>query len=387
MDADISNTTQTAMSGGGVPDYSVQAQILRTSLGKNTPWINARWPVYLGYYKTIPELKKAIDFHAMYTVGKGWSADPTTTVILSLMTGNGKDTFTTIMQNLAIMKKVNGDSYAEIIRDPTIPKTDPRGLLNLKPLNPLTIRTYFDEKGTLDHYEEWTLPSGDKKDDSTLVQEFKPEDIFHLQNDRLGNEIHGTSVCDACEWVILARNEAMSDWRRVLHRSSIRVLYIDQDNIAKLSTYKEQYKEAIANGELLIMPALQGKDAAFQDLTAPPIEQFLQWIQYLEDFFYQAVGIPKIITGNVFQATEASSKTAYMTYEQPYKTEQRELEEAIQSQLGLTVEFDDAASLLNQEQENEAANTGQMNFQPSDTQVNPQTATQQQPGITTGAQK
>lgn len=364
MDTDIQNVTQTAMNNGGVPDYSVSAQILRTSLGKNTPWINAKWPIYLGYYKQIPELKKAVDFHAMYTVGKGWSADPTTTVILQMFEGNGKDTFTTIMRNLLIMKKINGDAYAEIVRDPSLPKEDPRSLLDLKPLNPLTIRTYFDEKGILDHYEEWTLPGGDKNE-STKVNEFQPEDIFHLENDRLGNEIHGISVCDACEWVILARNQAMEDWKRVLHRSSIRVMYIDQDNISKLSIYKEQYKEAVANGELLILPALP-KDATFQDLTAPPIAQFLEWIQYLEDFFYQAVGIPKIILGGTQQFTEASSKTSYLTYEQPYKTEQRELEEAIKSQLGIDVDFDDAASLVSQEQSNEAANTGQTSFQPGE---------------------
>lgn len=358
MDTDIGNTTQTAMNNGGVPDYSVSAQILRTSLGKNTPWINPRWPIYLGYYKKIPELKKAIDFHAMYTVGKGWSADPLTTVICSRIAGNGKDTFTTIMQNLLIMKKINGDAYAEIVRDPKIDKTDIKSILNLKPLNPLTLRIYYDEKGMLDHYEEWSLG-----ETSEYVGTFQPDDIFHLQNDRLGNEIHGTSVCDACEWVILARNEAMEDWKRVLHRSSIRVMYVDQDNISKLAVYKEEYKEAIANGELLIVPALPGKDATFQDLTAPPIEQFLQWIQYLEDFFYQAVGISKVITGNVFQATEASSKTSYMTYEQPYKTEQQSLEEALKLQLGLDIDFDDAASLLTQEQNNEAANTGQVTMQ------------------------
>ena len=132
----------------------------------------------------------------------------------------------------------------------------------------------------LDHYEEWTLPEQNGKE-TKKVNEFKPEDIFHLQNDRVGNEIHGVSVRDACEWVILARNQAMEDWKRVLHRSSIRVMYIDQDNVSKLNVYKEQYKEAVANGELLILPALP-KDASFQDLTAPPIDQFISWIQYLE---------------------------------------------------------------------------------------------------------
>ena len=45
---------------------------------KETEFMNPLWSVYYGYYKTIPELKAAIDAKATWTVGKGYEADKRT---------------------------------------------------------------------------------------------------------------------------------------------------------------------------------------------------------------------------------------------------------------------------------------------------------------------
>ena len=44
-------------------------------------WMNTDWENWLGYYDGIPEAGIVIDAKATWTVGKGFTADPETTVI------------------------------------------------------------------------------------------------------------------------------------------------------------------------------------------------------------------------------------------------------------------------------------------------------------------
>src|SRR3990167_4362638 len=100
-----------------VKDYSVGAKTTDAATGQEeTEWINAKAPQYLGYYKTIPELKKAVDALATYSLGKGWTTDDYTNIILGHMTGWGEDTFNSIAWNLFVQKKIYGDAFAQIIR-------------------------------------------------------------------------------------------------------------------------------------------------------------------------------------------------------------------------------------------------------------------------------
>ena len=79
-------------------------------------------------------------------------------------------------------------------------------------------------------------------------------------NEKIANEIHGTSVIDACKWVIDARNEAMSDKRRLMHRSTIRVIEVDSENSAAMNNLRTQWNEAIRNGEVMILPKTKETD-------------------------------------------------------------------------------------------------------------------------------
>ena len=357
MDTDIRQTTTTQLKAG-VPDYKVSPKIIdEPGLQPETNWDNPFWTQYLGYLKTIPEYRNAVRALAIWTCGKGWTADSARTkVILEHITGWGEDSFDSIMQDMIIVKKTNGDSYAEIIRD------DKSGMLiNLKKLNPSNIRIVISQKGMIIRYEEIDTEKTEVK------HKFKPEEIFHLCNDRIANEIHGTSVLESCKWIIDWKNEMMSDLRRVMHRSTIRVLYVDENDPAKLRTYREQYKEAIKNGEVLIMPG-KPQDASFQELNIPPTQAWMEVIRYADNYFYEVLGVPKITTGGTQDYTEASSKIGYLTFEQPYMTEQRLLEQDIWNQLGIKLTFNRPTSLKDNVQSDEAANTGQVGFQPSETQ-------------------
>ena len=345
---DLNQATTTGMKTA-VADYSVSSQTIDEAQTKDTIWQNPDWTKYLGYYKQIPELKKAIDALAMWTVGKGWSADPYVSSILDDITGWGEDSFQSIIWNMMIVKKINGDAFCEIVWE----DNDFEGgrLLNLKPLNPSNVRIHVDKRGIIDHYEHY---------EGTEWRKIHTRRMFHLSNDRVANEIHGTSVVEACQWVIDARNEAMADKRRALHRALIRVLEVDADDTTRLTTLKNQWADAIKNGEVLLLP----KDNVTM-VDVPPIStaEHSEWIRYLENFFYQAVGVPKIILGGSEEFTEATSKVGYLTFEQPYMTEQRELETDIWNQLFLRVSFDRPASISSTMQSSEAANTGQTGFQ------------------------
>lgn len=354
-DTDLRVTTT---SGGDttIPDYSVSSMVLDESQNdKEFYWYNSKFPQYLGYYKQIPELKKAVDALAMWTAGKGYKSDRITTEIFKLISGWGEDSFDAILQNMLIMKKINGDAYAEIIRE------DKKNIMiNLKPLNPANVRHVTDKKGILKRYDIWDGGDWKKMDKNK---------ILHISNDRIGSEVHGVSVVEACKWVIDARNEAMSDWRKILHRSSVRVIYVDMDDTSTLATLTTQWNTAITKGEVLLIPGKKGQDFEVADYTTPPLQPFLEWIRYLENFFYQAVGIPKIILGGSQEFTEASSKIGYLTFEQVYMTEQRLLEQDIFNQLGYNIEFERPVSLKDEIIASESANTGQTGFQPNNTEV------------------
>ena len=200
-------------------------------------------------------------------------------------------------------------------------------------------------------------PCGNEKE---AKRELKPERILHLVNDRIANEIHGTSVVEACQWVIDARNEAMADKRRLLHRSTIRIIEVDSEDTIRLTTLKTQYAEAIKYGEVLLVPK---DNVSFPNVPPISTSEHSEWIRYLENFFYQAVGVPKIILGGAQEFTEASSKVGYLTFEPVYTREQAELEADLWNQLSIRIRFNRPPSLSGVLQSDEEKNTGQTGIQ------------------------
>jgi hypothetical protein len=341
-----------------VSNYSVPLKRTDGATGTGESyWYNSEFSKRYGYYESLPELKNSIKGYATWITGQGFDVeDAEIKVILEHLKGWGEDNIGAIFWNMLVMKKVNGDAYAEIMRADDKDKT----LMNLKPLSPENVIHVVSPKGMIIGYD-YLQADGTKK-------RLKPEQIFHLVNDRVADNIHGDSVIDAMKWTIDARNEAMADWRRISHRATIRILYIEEDNKTQLANMKRDYADAINKGELLILPVKAG-DAQFQDLTLPPYQAFLEWIKYLENVFYQALGIPKVVLGGTADNTEASAKVSYTAWEPFYTREIVDLEADIWNQLGIKITFKKPASFVNQIQTDETKNAGQTGFQPNDTQM------------------
>lgn len=344
----------TANLNNDVKEFNVAAQTLDSAKsGKGeTFWDFPDADRDLGYLKTIPEYAGALNNLSIWVAGKGVTTeDDRTEFVLQNMTGHGADTFTSICKNLLVQKKALGDSFAEVIRD------DKTGeLLNLKPLYTGDVRIVQNSRGIIVRYEEKT---------GGRPRHMAIQKTLHLVNDRIGNEIHGTSGLNALKSVIDSRHEALSDERKIRHRElALGILYVDSDNTETINKVKKQYATAVNNGDVLVLP----KDVAeLKDSGVSPRDR-LDYIRYLENQFYQAVRVPRVIsTSEGF--TEAGGKVGFLTFEPIYVDEQTQLEDALFNQVGLKVKFNRPPSLHGVVSEDEEKNVGQTGFQPNDVQA------------------
>lgn len=304
---------------------------------KETRWCNANWGSQLGIYKTIPEFKIALDMRAIWTIGKKIKADPETEVILDHISGWGKDTFRNILKNMITTKRLGEDAYAEIIRD-----GESGELINLKVIDPSLITKVYDEKGRILRYEQSTKFNKG-------IENFKPEEIFHLTNKRIADEIHGTADSDALKSILEANKESFEDVKKVMHRyvKPMMKFILDTDDTIKIDALVKKFDEAVNKGENLYIP----KGSVEQELIAVPANSTLNpmpWREHLRTYFYQVVGMPQIIMGSSGEFTESTAKIAYLAFEQSVEDEQTDIEEQVWDQLGLRIELNFPASLRNE---------------------------------------
>ncbi len=336
------NTIRSAKVGeltNTMDNYEVDPMVTDGATGqKETEYTNQNFPEQLGHYKQIPELRAVIDALARWTVGKGILASKEDTLTMDLIKGFGKDTFNTIIENQSRVSKIAGDSFAHIIRSENI-------IVNLKPLDPSTIKTVANKKGIILRYEQIAKNPGDKK---KVIHKFDPEEIFHLSRNRTADEIHGISLIEALKNIIHMRNEAMEDYRIVLHRhvKPLVKFMLDTDDETKINAFIVKADYAINKGENLYLPMGTVEHEIISVPTNATLSP-LAWIKELNNYFFQAAGVPQIIVGGSQEMTEATAKVAYVCFEQTIREEQLYLTEQIGHQLALTVIFEFPASLTN----------------------------------------
>jgi len=206
------------------------------------------------------------------------------------------------------------------------------------------MKTVVNRQGRIIRYEQIN-----KVKSETRIKKFQPEQIFHLSRNRVADEIHGQSIISAVEKIILMRNEIMDDWRRVLHRNidPVTIYHLDTDDPGEIATFKKIADTARGKGENLYIPkgAVEiDKDALAPNESLNP----LATIELLNQYFFQAVGVPDIIVGSSKVLTEASAKIAYLAFEQRIKEEQLFVEEEMLAQLNIEIKLVFPASLKNE---------------------------------------
>lgn len=348
----------TASNYTNVTDFNVTvpAKEMDSASGqKESEWQNSSWSKQWGYFNAVPDLKSAIILKATWNVGKGYTTDPETEVILDHISGWGKDSFQDILHSMEVMKRIGGDSYAEIIRD-----KDTNLLLNLKPLDPGSMKIICDSKGMITRYEQVS------KTDKGIIK-FAPEDILHFCNNRLGDQIHGISDIDALEQTLLAENESFTDMKKLMHcQARPMILWkLKTDDTAKINAFVTKIQNARKLGEDMFIPD-DDSIVSHEIVQLNPSNFVLAWRDDIRNKFYRTIGLPQIVPGAGGQSTESESKVIYLAFEQIVEKDQKEIELQIWNQLQLKINLNPPTSMMENLQQDQAKDVGQMGFQPAE---------------------
>ena len=356
---DIKSATTTDYAGS-VADVTVSA-VTPDSQGtqKKIIWDFPDAARHNGYYQSIPELKSALHVFAQRVCGLGYDVLVGNKLELDHVRGSGKETFTSIIMQALIESKVFGDSFTELVY---ADKENPVKLINMKRLYTGDMVVIYNEQGLIEGYEQ---KSNNPKAENI---KFKPFQILHLTNDKLGNELHGTSVIRALKKIIDAKNQAFEDEIMIRHRDkALGIVYYDTDDAGKISYANSQIQDAVNKGEMVGLP----KDTALiEEFPSKAPADRIQYMQYLDNLFYQVVGTPKVlVTSEGF--TEAGGKAGLLSFEPVEISEKLKLEENIWNQMAKKLKFKRASSLLGNEQETQSKNAGQTGIQDNETSVSP----------------
>ncbi len=347
-DLNYSTTTDFA---NGVPDITIDSKTSQGGYsGKENRHSNPKASEYYGYFYNVGEFGSAIKSYTIRILGWGYVCESSKDqVILDHISGTGKETFWSIMFNHLHVKKFNGDAYTQIIRD------DSGDLLNLKSLDPRRMTVITNDEGLVIHYE---YSQGDGK-----IKILQPDEILHSINNRVLDEPLGTAETAAIEWVCEAMQESGKDQRRMMHYSSVRVLYVDERDTVRLEKLKTELAAGIKNGNVVLLTC-KPEEAKFEDLVVPPIEAFIRYQAWLENKFYSQLGISKVaIGGTTENNTEASAKVNMVITEPVWIKEITEMENDIFNQLGIKIKINRQPSLMQNMQADESANTGQVKLE------------------------
>lgn len=344
-----SSATTTNFSGT-VPDFIVAAKAL-DAVSPNLDesyWYFENATKYYGYYLQIPEIFSAANAMATWAFGAGWSTeDLNLDKELKHVQGMGKDTFAKIIWSAEVVKLVCGDAFIEVKR-----KDDK--IINMIGISPERVRIVFNQEGLIKRYDAWN---------GKVWREIKKENMLHICNKRLADQMHGTSQIEAAKFIIDARNEALSDERVIKHRDkALGIAYYQTDKSGKIAYANSMIEKAVKNGEMVGLPQDTVKIEPYPSRSS---EDRTTWIAYLENFFYQVFGVPRSIASSD-GTSEVGGKMGNVNFEPTYAKERGDMEEDLWAQQAIKVKFEKQNELGGLMQENMQKNSGMTNIQPND---------------------
>lgn len=347
----ISASTTTNMTDN-VPDFIVR-QIALDAVSPNQDesyWYFSNATKYYGYYLTIPEIFCAANAMATWAFSAGWSADNRTTSQLKRIIGMGKDTFSKIIWNAEVVKLVVGDAFIEIKRNWL------GTLINMVPISPERVRVVFNKDGMIKRYDVWN---------GTEWRAIKTENMLHLQNKRIGDQVHGTSQIESNTFEVEAIKEALSDERIIKHRDkALGIMYVQTDTEGKILKAGKAVEDGNAKGELIVLPEGTAK---IEPYPARNSQDRGEWIDRVENRFYRNFGVPRSVAAS--EGSEVSAKMSNVNFEPTYAKERFDMEDDLMIQQGIKVIFEKQASLAGLQRETMQKNTGDIGIQPNDVEA------------------
>ncbi len=331
-----------------VPDFIVESMALdiaNSDRGETYVYYDKTTENF-GYYFFHPTVASPINSMCTWAFGQGWTTpDSQIKVVLEHISGNGKETFDSIIWNHAAVKYQQGDSFMEIIWN-----SEKRLPLNLINISPERVKTVY--KGArIIRYEIW---NGKK----WVVK--KIADMFHSMNKKIGDQTHGTSQSQSNKSVIDAGIEAFEDERTIKHRDkALGIVYYKTNNAGKISYANAQIAKAVKDGEMVGLPEDTAKIEPYPSKSS---EDRQNWLGYVENLGYQTGGVPRsIVTSD--GTSEVGGINGHLIFEVPYGWEQKIMENEFWRQLGIKIKWNRKPSLAPNTQENAEKNTGQLQIQ------------------------
>lgn len=344
----ISSATTTNLKGT-VPNFIVESKRLDALENRQDEhyWYFENAPKFYGYYLTIPEIFNAANAMATWAFGAGWQVlSPDLRVQLEHVKGMGNQSFQKLIWQHEVVKLVCGDSFLEFKREKS-------KIINIIAISPERVRVVFNKLGMIERYDAW---------DGQKWRPIEKKNMLHSSNKRIADQWHGTSQIEAAQFIIDARNEALSDERIIKHRDkALGIAYYETDKAGKIAYANSQIEKAVKNGEMVGLPK---GTVEIKEWPSKSSEDRTGWIQYLENFFYQIFGVPRSIATSD-GTSEVGGKMGNVNFEPTYAMERYDMEDDLWVQQNIEVIFEKQASLGGLVQTDMAKNTGQTNIQPN----------------------
>ncbi|KKM18667.1 hypothetical protein LCGC14_1663370 [marine sediment metagenome] len=304
----------------------------------------------------------------------GWTADDQATTILNGITGWGKDSLDDINLNMDVMSGIAGGSYAEIVRNK---KTGT--LINLKPLNPGNMTNVINQQGMLTGFEQMApIRKGGVIQNvmnvlfkRKVIQTFKPEEIFHLPNNRLGDEVHGRSDIEVLEKSITADNQSFDNMSKIQNfQAKPFILFkMKTDNEADIAAFKTKITAMRKTGDDMFIPDDENV-LSWEVVTVNPSSILMEWRADIRSEIYRTIGLPQIIPGQSGGGTESDSKVIAKAYELMVKQKQLRYETQFFNQIGLKITLNTPSLMDDLLAKDEAKDgNGAFNVQPNEMQT------------------
>jgi len=322
---------------------------------KETRWSNPDASKYWGIFNTHGDFKSAALMKAIWNTGKGWTTkDKKTQVILERIDGWGKEGFSDILFNMEVCRSVYGDAYAEIIRD-----EESKEILNLKVLDPAQMVHVVNEKGRIQGFE--FMGNTDKYGRRKVVAKFKPNEIFYLANNRIGNQIHGISDIKALEKTILADDKSFDEMEEIIsHQARPFIIWkMKTDDQAEINSFitKVESVQSTSKSKGLFIPDDENL-LTWEVVQVNPSSILMEWRNETRNRFYRQLGLPLVLFG-ASGSTESGGKMETFGHEVHWQHNQRYLERQVWEQLGHMIDMISPQTLLDNLQTDEAKDGNQ----------------------------
>lgn len=351
------SAAQTSNMSNTVKDYEVSPLQTDSATGqKETEFMIKKADLYWGYFNTHADLKSAIIMKAVWVVGKGYTAEPRVQVVLDRIRGNGKETFNDILFNIEICKRVYGNAFLEIITN------DKGTFINLKVLDPRSMKVIVNEAGRIKRYEQVNKIANNK-----VTQKFRPEDILHITHNKLVDQPLGISDIESLEPTLKAEEESFNDVRTVMHRQArpFIIFKIKSDDTSKVDALIDKIDRGVNKGENIYVPDDENI-LSWEVVQINPSQVIMEWRTDVRNKFYRVLGLPLILFGNA-GSTESGGKIEYLAHEQVFARDQKSLELQFYNQTALLFKLVPPVTLLENLQRDEGKDAqNALTFQQND---------------------